>query len=115
LVGTHEDVLFAAGEMLGGGRSSTQAGPMWAAAASELLPGWLGVPMPFSQVHGHTSLTDWSSDQVRARPDIARRTVLDAQAKHETTALYGGRIIGVDPGHGTQPRRPWRAWEAVLG
>ncbi|MDT7598573.1 MAG: hypothetical protein QOK26_650, partial [Pseudonocardiales bacterium] len=38
-------------------------------------------------------------------------TVVDEEAKHETTALPGGRIIGVDPGHGSQPRLPWRAWE----
>ena len=115
LVGTHEDVLFAAGEMLGGGKPSPLAGPMWAAAGTELVPGWLELPLPFSQVHGHTSLTDWSSGRLRVRRELARRTVLDHEAKHETTVLDGGRIVGVDPGHGTLPRRPWRAWEAALG
>ena len=115
LVGTHDDVLFAAGEMLGSARPSPLAGPMWAAASSELLPGWLGVLMPFSQVHGHTSMTDWASGRLRVRADLARRTTLDHEAKHETTTLYGGRIVGVDPGHGSQPRRPWRAWETGLG
>jgi hypothetical protein len=53
----------------------------------------------------------------RANPDtdvadeLAYRTTIDEEAKHEVTSLAGGRIIGVDPGHGSQAHRPWRAWE----
>ena len=92
-------------------------GPVWAATACELLPGWLGTTLPFSQVHGHDSIFDWRRRCFRANPDtdvadeLAHRTVIDEDAKHEITSLAGGRIIGVDPGHGAQARRPWRAWE----
>jgi hypothetical protein len=130
MVGKETDVVFRAGAMLHGRRrigtarddgprdeGSRAIGPVWAATACELLPGWLGTTLPFSQVHGHDSIFDWQRRCFRANPDtdvadeLAQRTVVDEDAKHETTALAGGRIIGVDPGHGSQARRPWRAWE----
>lgn len=124
LIGVHDEVLFRAGEMLRGRRRSSirraSPGPVWAATATELLPGWLGTTLPFSQIHGHDSIYDWqsrsfppaagnSADDTVA--ELARVTVIDEQAKHETTVLAGGLIVGVDPGHGRRPRRPWRAWE----
>jgi hypothetical protein len=110
LTGTRENELFRAGHVLTGRRPNRAAGPIWAAAATELVPGWMDVWLPFSQVHGHTSLYDWQHQRFRASADIARRTALDEDAKHETTTLAGGRIVGVDPGHGSSSRRPWRAW-----
>jgi hypothetical protein len=110
-IGTHEAVLFHAGQMLGGGKEDRTAGPVWAAAATELLPSWLGTELPFSQVHGHSSVYDWEGQFFRATEDVIRRTVLDRTAKHEVVSLLGGRIIGVDPGHGRRPRRPWQSWE----
>lgn len=112
LIGTHEDVLFAAGQMLGGGRPDRLAGPLWAAAATELVEPWLHAHLPFSQIHGHTSLTDWSRPGPQLHGPVGGATTLDVTTKHETTRLAGGRIIGVDPGHGVRPRLPWRAWEA---
>ncbi|HTK65869.1 MAG TPA: metallophosphoesterase [Pseudonocardia sp.] len=137
LIGEHADALFRAGAMLHGRRlpgsgardpddprvvgsreiAARAIGPVWAATACELLPGWLGTTLPFSQVHGHDSIFDWRRRCFRANPDtdvadeLAHRTVIDEDAKHEITSLAGGRIIGVDPGHGAQARRPWRAWE----
>jgi hypothetical protein len=111
LIGTQEDVLFRAGQMLGGRRHDRLAGPIWAAAATELVPGWLGITLPFSQIHGHTSVFDWRRRRFYAGEEIAQRTRVDEEAKHESVRLDGGRIIGVDPGHEQQPRRPWRAWE----
>lgn len=109
LAGARDNVLFRPGQMLSG-RVTHQAGPIWAAAATELLPSWRGVPLPFSQVHGHATVYDWRDHCFRVGDDIARATVVDEEAKHETTVLPGGQIVGVDPGHGRQPRRPWRAW-----
>jgi hypothetical protein len=115
LIGADDDALFRAGAMLHGRRRARGAGPVWAATAAELLPGWLATTLPFSQIHGHDSLFDWqrrrfrSADEAAGQP--ARLTVLDEEAKHESTVLAGGRIIGIDPGHGSRPRRPWRAWE----
>ena len=111
LIGTREDVLFRAGQMLSGRAAERAAGPVWAATAAELVPGWLGTTLPFSQVHGHASVFDWQHRQYRASEEIARLTSVDEDAKHETVHLDGGRIIGVDPGHGERPRLPWRAWE----
>jgi hypothetical protein len=112
-IGQHDDVLFAAGHMLGGARRPDPvAGPIWAAAGTELVPSWLGSQLPFSQIHGHTALFDWQQRRFRTAPEVAGLTVVDEEAKHETTALVGGRIVGIDPGHGVEARRPWRAWEA---
>jgi hypothetical protein len=111
LIGGQEAVLFRAGHMLSGRRKNFGAGPLWAAAATELVPSWLGEPMPFSQIHGHSALYDWHHRHFRASTAIARLTVLDEDAKHETVTLSGGRIVGVDPGHGRQAVHPWHAYE----
>jgi hypothetical protein len=109
-IGTHEDVLFYAGEMLGGGEPNLSAGPVWAATSSELVPSWLraGSRMPFSQIHGHSMIVDWRRRALRG--DFADRLTVDEDAAHEIVAVPGGRIIGVDPGHGRQAYRPWRAF-----
>lgn len=111
LIGTREEVLLRSGQMLGGGRRDRGAGPVWAAAGTELVPSWLDTPLPFSQIHGHSSLYDWRDGRFQTSPEIAALTSLDESAKHEVTQLKGGRIIGVDPCHGHQPQEPWRAWE----
>jgi hypothetical protein len=112
MIGAGDRVLFRAGAMLHGRRPAPGAGPVWAETATELLPGWMATTLPFSQIHGHGSIFDWQRRRFRAADDVARLTVLDEEAKHETTVLAGGRIVGIDPGHGSLPRLPWRAWEA---
>jgi len=111
LIGVREDLLFRTGQMLGGGRGEPATGPVWAATSTELVPGWLTTPMPFSQVHGHASVFDWRSRQYRTTDEIARLTSVDEAAKHETVTVGGSRIIGVDPGHGDQARQPWKSWQ----
>jgi calcineurin-like phosphoesterase family protein len=108
-IGDHEDVLFHGGQMLGGGRPNALAGPVWAAAATELLPSWLGGPLPFSQIHGHSTVAGRAAARRTAR-EILLRTSVDELAAHETTVYEGGRIVGVDPGHARRPRASWRAW-----
>jgi hypothetical protein len=115
LVGRDDAALFRAGHMLSGRRRSRGVGPVWAAAATELVPSWVGEPMPFSQIHGHSGIYDWHRRHFHASIDIARLTVLDEEAKHETVTLSGGRIVGVDPGHGRQAAGPWRAYELTIG
>lgn len=110
-IGSHEDVLFLAGQMLGGRRPNVLAGPIWAAARSELVPSWLGVPMPFSQIHGHATIGAGSRRRDRTGQEVLRRTTVDEAARHEVTELEGGRIIGIDPGHSSHARSSWRAWE----
>lgn len=109
-VGRHDDVLFAAGQMLGGGEPNLTAGPMWAASGTEVVPSWLGTPLPFSQVHGHSSVVDWRRRELRGDPALLDRLTVAEDAAHASIALDGGRIIGVDPGHGRRPHRPWHAF-----
>lgn len=108
LIGRDEDTLFRAGVLLG---RDQVAGPVWASAHVELVPSWLDHPLPFSQVHGHTMITDWKTGRLRVDTRVGALTVLDHAAKHETTILAGGRIVGVDPCHDDQAQPAWRAWE----
>ena len=109
-IGTHDDVLFHPGQMLGGGDPDPGAGPVWAAAATELAPGWLATTSPFSQVHGHSGVVDWRRNVLRCSPEVAELVTVDPDAAHESVAVPGGRIVGVDPGHGRRPHHPWRAF-----
>ncbi len=109
-VGRHDEVVFSAGQMLGGGVANLSAGPLWAATATELVPSWLHTPLPFSQIHGHAMIVDWQRRALRCAPQIADAVTVDEQAAHETVSLDGGRIIGIDPGHGARPHRPWAAF-----
>jgi Calcineurin-like phosphoesterase len=114
-IGTHDDVLFHTGQMLGGGDPVPDAGPLWAAAATELAPGWLATggsadPMPFSQVHGHSGVVDWKRRELRCAPEVGEHVTVDLDAAHESIAVPGGRLVGVDPGHARRPHRPWRAF-----
>ena len=103
-----DDVLFRPGQMLGSGRPVARAGPIWASARGELVASWLGVAMPFSQIHGHSSVFDGAP----RRDAVIAITTVDPDSRHETSTLDGGRIIGIDPGHGVRPQRAWRAWQA---
>ena len=55
-------------------------------------------------------ITDWQRRVLRCGNDLAARVTVDVEAAHETVALDGGRIVGVDPGHGRRAHRPWRAF-----
>ena len=105
------DDVFRAGVMLRGSADEGPVGPLWASAATELVPSWLDRPLPFSQVHGHSTVFDWARDRFRAAEPIRAVTSVDRSARHETTTLAGGRIVGVDPGHGRTPVHHWRSWE----
>ena len=111
LIDTRQDLLFRAGHMLTGHRRDRAAGPLWAEPGGELLPGWLGVPLPFSQVHGHASLFDFQHRRFRADDAVVAAATVDVEARHVTVRLDGGRIIGIDPGHGRHPHSPWRSLE----
>jgi hypothetical protein len=107
-----DPALFRAGCMMQGRDPDPLAGPLWAAAASELAVSWAGETLPFSQVHGHSSAWDWDAGVWRLPPDLAAHAHLDEDDRHVTLTLPGGRIVGVDPDHRATPRSPWRGWEA---
>jgi hypothetical protein len=110
LIGTAgEIILRRAGTMLYD-RRDLMAGPIWASAGIELLPSWLEVgEMPFSQIHGHSSIVDWSWGTEYAPPAVIAATQLDHAARHETTVIGDQIIVGVDPGHGESPAAKWSA------
>ena len=67
------------GRMLGG--VDTSGGVQWAEAVHELYGPWLdgeraGVPLPFSQVHGHSSAVWWARGRTTASGELARRLVV---------------------------------------
>jgi hypothetical protein len=100
-------------QMLGGGSPNPLAGPVWVNAAAELIPSWLDSAqlLPFSQVHGHSSVMDWRRGRAACSADVAAVMSFDPAAAQETATLPGGRIVGIDPGHGRKPHRPWRSFE----
>lgn len=102
--------LFRGGRILDG-TATPRAGPLWADASTELVPGWADRRMPFSQIHGHSTIVDWDRPQMNPYAETHDLVVSDFAAKHETVYLAGGRLIGIDPGHRETPTRPWRALE----
>jgi hypothetical protein len=105
------DMVFRAGTMLHG-TTASDAGPLWADTTTELLPGWTDRRMPFSQIHGHDSITSWRGNDVNnCGAGIDAVVTVDAGAKHEFVHLDGGRLIGIDPDHRDTPTTPWRALE----
>ena len=105
------DAVFRAGVFLHG-TTAPDVGPLWADTATELLPGWTDRHMPFSQIHGHSSISTWRGDGTNAsRTGIDALITIDVAAKHETVHLDGGRLIGIDPDHRDTPTTPWRALE----
>ncbi|OBC04119.1 hypothetical protein A5784_13960 [Mycobacterium sp. 852013-50091_SCH5140682] len=111
LARTSADTVFRAGMFLHG-TIVPAAGPLWADTAAELLPGWADRRLPFSQIHGHNSVTKWRGrDTTIHSTGIGALVTVDHAAKHETIHLEGGRIIGVDPDHRETPTSTWRALE----
>lgn len=108
-IGTHEDVLFSTGQMLGGGDANLSAGPIWASAGGELIPSWLqsGAALPFHQIHGHSAVIDRRTGVLVGPPQVVEVMTVDAERAHETASIGSVRIVGVDPGHGRKPHRPW--------
>lgn len=80
-------------------------GPIWAAAAEEVLMSWDSEPMPFSQIVGHT--TPYSHDRHTWRSSIPRAVrKLGKGVPHERRAVLfgrGGLILCQDPGYGMTP------------
>lgn len=106
-----ESPLWTPGIMLTG-EPTPNAGPLWAAAGSEVAPGWFwaqaaGEPH-WDQVHGHSSVVDWDKRRWWCGPVIADQCTLDFDRRHATFRAYAGRTItGIDPGHGKRPARSW--------
>ncbi|MFT3969453.1 MAG: metallophosphoesterase [Micropruina sp.] len=103
--------LFKPGTMLGWRDPDHGAGPVWAAAGTEVAASWSGHELPFSQVHGHSSAYNWRSGQWHLDDTLRAGAALDEVARHVTITLPGGRLVGVDPCHGVEGQATWRAFE----
>ncbi|MGY1858028.1 metallophosphoesterase [Modestobacter sp. SYSU DS0290] len=107
------ETLWRAGTMLGGGEPDHSAGPVWAEAGAELAASWvadepLGVRMPFSQVHGHSSVVVFDRGEPLLRaPELRDRIQLQRADRHVAVSAAGGLLIGVDPGFGSRAHRQW--------
>ncbi|MEV4512132.1 metallophosphoesterase [Dactylosporangium sp. NPDC049525] len=122
LLVTHAGLTVAAWRELGGPVTAATAadllntrpepllwadhGPLW---AEHVAASWLEErePMPFSQVHGHSSIVDHYRRAWRCAERIRQRSTVDWAARHTTTRVSGARIIGVDPKHGRHGAPAW--------
>ncbi|MEV6302087.1 metallophosphoesterase [Actinoplanes sp. NPDC051861] len=84
-------------------------GPLWAEAAQSVYPSWLfsGRPMPFSQIHGHSTIVSYRHGTWMCEERIRLRASVDWEARHTFTRLSSGRFVGVDPRHGTGGAPSW--------
>lgn len=103
--------LFRPGVMLGHHQVNPAAGPLWASVSKEVATSWAGHSMPFSQVHGHSSVYDWAKGRWNVPEPLRANVALDEERKHATLQLDGGRVVGIDPGHASQARPGWQALE----
>jgi hypothetical protein len=122
LLVTHAGLTVAAWRELGGPVTAATAadllntrpepllwadhGPLW---AEQVAASWLEErePMPFSQVHGHSSLVDHQHRVWRCPERVRQRSTVDWQARHTTTRISGARVVGVDPKHGRRGAPTW--------
>lgn len=96
------DLITVPGEMLGyqGGRP----GPVWAVGNTEVFNSWQAnpEPMPFIQMHGHTSSYKWGKGEWW-RKDAGFKpfrdaTKLNPESRAVITQMSDSLLIGVDPG-----------------
>ena len=105
--------LWRAGAMLGGGPPDLSAGPLWAEAGAELAASWvadevLGVRMPFTQVHGHSSVVTYARGEPLLRaPDLRDRIQVQHADRHVAVDVADGLLLGIDPGFGRSAHSSW--------
>lgn len=84
-------------------------GPLWAEAGSDVYPSWLQAPrpVPFGQVHGHSTIVSYQRQEWMCTERIRQRSTVDWTARHTVTRIGGCRFIGVDPRHGRTGAATW--------
>ena len=88
---------FQPGVMLG---HRTPAGPVWALSTFEVFNSWNNSPepMPFVQVHGHTSALDWEQENWYPAPDEFMAVAKgDPTSRALIVPVAGSAMIGLDP------------------
>ncbi|SDG51676.1 Calcineurin-like phosphoesterase [Lentzea fradiae] len=87
-----------------------QAGPLWAESGAALHEPWMtynGI-VPFSQIHGHSTLVHYPDQSWRCTGRIRQRAEVDWQARHVRVRVNGRVFIGVDPCHGRTGATQWK-------
>jgi hypothetical protein len=103
-------VLVTRSGMMLGDPPTTSAGVYWADAGHELALGWLDIPTPFDQVHGHASSFDWTKQVWTAPRDVVERGYLNKERRHVRIDLGDHSLIGIDPGLGADGDAPFRPY-----
>jgi hypothetical protein len=103
-----EPLLWRGGSMA----VDRSAGPLWAEAGWELHEPWLehyhrGGFVPFGQIHGHSSIVDYTERSWRCPGRVRQRATVDWAARHVRVRVGGRLIIGVDPKHGRRGAPHW--------
>lgn len=99
-------LAFAPGWMLGGYRRSKQGSVQppsvaWASAAKEVYPSWMEREAPFDQVHGHSTIWNWTNSNWYVDYDIAARTERDGERRFTRfTNVAGNHFYAIDQGLG---------------
>jgi hypothetical protein len=83
-------------------------GPLWAEAHA-VYGSWLDerLPLPFSQVHGHSAVVDFSRRVWLCEDRVRRRSEVDWEARRTVTRFAGGGFVAVDPKHGRYGADRW--------
>jgi hypothetical protein len=63
--------------------------------------------MPFSQVHGHSTVVDFQRRAWLCDERIRQRSTVDWEARHTFTRAGMSRFVGVDPKHGRLGAARW--------
>lgn len=107
------ELALRPGWMLGGHNADMTAGVAWAHVTRELYMSWTLVqqrrPLPFTQVHGHSSAMWWSKRawDPMVSEAIRERALVSFEDRHVTVPFGDHKIIGIDAGFGRQtPYRP---------
>ena len=95
-------VLHAAGELMG--ESPLKAGPLWA-TATEVWASWEHTPLPFDQIHGHTSPYWWRRQQWwdNTTDYMHANSTPDHDRRHLRCRFGDRHITTIDPGLGRSP------------
>jgi hypothetical protein len=84
-------------------------GPLWPEAGPGLYTPWLEahVPVPFSQVHGHSTIVHFGHRAWTCGERLRRRSTVDWDARRTVTRIGSARFIGIDPKHGRLGAPRW--------
>lgn len=84
-------------------------GPLWAEAGPALYGPWVHAaePMPFSQIHGHSTIADFRRREFTCGERVRSRSTADWVARHTCTRTGSARFIGIDPKHGRAGAPQW--------